>query len=283
MTPSHRLKLDRALELFRQLRVEIEAYLQSRPFTLDHTTRPATEAEVNTFAALPKQLPGRLRITRGRTGLIAHEARLVLREEPKLEKWSLQVSEVVQHLRSSLDNLVYSLATSASSCLIEKQARQLCFPICDDAKDWKDAEKKLRLLTRTVTTRIESYQPYLKQDGPNWSLRVLQYFNNLDKHRSLFMVGARPTSITIEGVQTLEDGYTPMTQTAIGAIGHGTVVALCLSPVQFPSFRVADSYTLEIALPNVPLPNRTEHMSVLTTLGIVGRDITAISEEVEKS
>lgn len=285
MKTSHRLKLGRALELFTILRNEIEAFSSSRPFSFSHAIRPATVDEVFRFAALPDQLPGRLRITPDRTDLIAHESRIVFRKPPPLEAWSLQVSEIVQHLRSALDNLTYSLAVRHSGRLSERVARDIHFPICDDQHKWGQAERKLSALHPDHRAQIEQLQPYHVdvQPSPNWGLHVLQFFNNLDKHRSIFMVGPKPTQFAIEGVQTVEEGWAPKTQVALGAIEEGTVVALCLSPVKFPDFKVSDSYCLDFVLPSVPFPKGKGDAPVVKVLSTVGHEVNTVIERLESS
>jgi len=75
-----------------------------------------------------------------------------------------------------------------------------------------------------------------------------------------------------------------MTQVAIGSIESGTTVALCLSPIAFPNFKVEDSYGIEIAIPDVPFPDgESRSVEATATIGTLGLHVSAVVAALEES
>jgi hypothetical protein len=104
---------------------------------------------------------------------------------PPIDDWVGAFADAVHNLRSALDNLVVALADEQG---IEdpKVRKQLAFPICVTAKDWKAGEKRIASLNEASRQAIEEVQP-LDSDlrdlgGKSNPLRVLSALDNLDKH-----------------------------------------------------------------------------------------------------
>jgi hypothetical protein len=117
--------------------------------------------------------------------------RLVLAPFPEpepFEQLGLDLGEYTHNLRSALDNLAFALARLQ----VDPPAKpnDISFPIFSDAHTFSEKRKKyLRQLPDNAAALIESIQPYNRQvpDGQKLSridpLLILQYFNNMDKHR----------------------------------------------------------------------------------------------------
>lgn len=106
--------------------------------------------------------------------------------------WGVVVGEVVHHLRSALDNVVWQLVLANDEIPGDKHE----FPIAKDSA-WfaKVAPRKLAGVSRDAFTAIEAAQPYNRSDGKPvtdhflWSVHQLDV---VDKHRLLHVVAAMP-------------------------------------------------------------------------------------------
>jgi len=166
-----RLKLSRANKHLRSLKQAIDRFLKSEPysFTIEHHPNPPTD--------MPRA-----------QALVAH-----IHKQPSND-WGVIVGDIIHNLRSTLDLLVSSLSSLPAR---SRTRRKLQFPICDSAKEFKEAIKGQRLydVCNAHRTLIRSYQPYrrCKIDNltvANDALGILRELNNADKHRSIQVVGA---------------------------------------------------------------------------------------------
>ncbi len=104
---------------------------------------------------------------------------------------SILAGEVVHHLRSCLDYIVWELAGSGSKA---QQAASLKFPILDrkpvEKEWWRRFERKITGVPPRPRQLIESLQPYHRPEailtGPlNHPLMVIHDLDRIDKHRQL--------------------------------------------------------------------------------------------------
>lgn len=113
---------------------------------------------------------------------------------------SLLASEVLHHLRASLDNLVVGLASlCADRPLNSLEERPISFPVYDNKVDFGSFQQRgLSLLDSEYVDllfRLQSINPEDDKDEDNmkWIRTALQdcaLYSNHDKHRRLTVVGA---------------------------------------------------------------------------------------------
>lgn len=109
--------------------------------------------------------------------------------------WGLATGEVLHHLRSSLDNLVWHVIT-ANGVVPDRRAE---FLIAHDEK-WfeRNAPVRLRGVPDEILTVIQRAQPYARPDDvplerhPFWCLNELDI---IDKHHLLHVAAVIPQSI----------------------------------------------------------------------------------------
>lgn len=105
--------------------------------------------------------------------------------------WSIRIGEVAHNLRSALDHLVWQLViltTGRPPALPTKNQ----FPIFDSKEGFnsRGVDQFLRCVRQDAVDLIRSEQPYFtgeKRDSPLWHLQEL---SNVDKHRTIHVVGA---------------------------------------------------------------------------------------------
>ena len=161
MLDSPRLKLSRAEEHFTNLKVEIEKFLVSRPYS---------------FIMQPDPQPPKF-VLCGK-----------IHRDPPIE-WSCLVGDFANNARSVLDYLVFQLSDLQPT---DDRRHRLYFPIFDSSDEY--ARKERRYLAGVKTeykNMIERYQPYQRRDEPKEDpLGLLRRINDGDKHRDINMVGA---------------------------------------------------------------------------------------------
>jgi hypothetical protein len=104
---------------------------------------------------------------------------------PPLE-FSVLAGEVVHHLRSSLDHLVYQLVLANGQQPTERHE----FPICASAQKFAEAisRGKIRGVSAAVQQRIETLQPHRCSPPHDSWLWVVHELDRIDKHRLLVVV-----------------------------------------------------------------------------------------------
>ena len=157
-----RLKIARAKEQFDSLHAEIVKFDKTNPYVLDCHVDPETGDETIKCAE-PPSFPRR---------------------------WGVIVSEIAQHLRSSLDYLVGVLIEEAGG----KPNGDTAFPISKTKTRYLRKNKrgvtyrdrKLRGVPGPLKARIDGFQPFKRGDLAHADmLLALSDFANRDKHRSL--------------------------------------------------------------------------------------------------
>lgn len=92
--------------------------------------------------------------------------------------------DVVQNLRSALDHLAYQLVLING----KKPTRDTAFPIHEDVAAYeRNKARKVKGMRPGAIKAIDRIKPYGGGDSFLWKLHEL---NNIDKHRTLFTVGA---------------------------------------------------------------------------------------------
>jgi hypothetical protein len=150
-----RLRLARADELLDIFYPAISAYIQRHPYTIPDELEREGEW---------------------------HVQRIFIQESPD-PAWSLLLSEVIHHLRSALDNLVWQLIRLNG----EEPTCRSQFPIYTKrAPSVERLDTMLGGVGDDHRTRIEDLQPHLGGDHPvRRALSELVQASNVDKHRFL--------------------------------------------------------------------------------------------------
>lgn len=104
----------------------------------------------------------------------------------------LRIGDCVHHLRATLDNLAYTIATENNAVLTSKERKAVTFPICTHSADWREnvVEKHvLDVLPMGAQAAIEGLQPYHRRPDPDrHSLAILRELSDMDKHRTIPVV-----------------------------------------------------------------------------------------------
>jgi hypothetical protein len=106
---------------------------------------------------------------------------------------SVMVGELAHDLRSCLDHLAWREAVEGLGREPTKdEGRGIGFPLARDESDFKSAEV-LRYVSHDARTALERSQPYNRSTSEEGaSLRVIHWYNRLDKHRTLHVATVRP-------------------------------------------------------------------------------------------
>lgn len=154
------MKLQRAEDLWGQLRQEHEQFINRNPYRVLREDDP----------------------DRGE-GYFLWRVKIV--EHPPYEKWASLVRECAHALRSALDHTAYALVNREG--LVNEFS---AFPILCDSTQWSSRKgKDLPDLPGEALTLIEQMQPYqLRDDYPTDPLRIVHRLDVIDKHRRLSLV-----------------------------------------------------------------------------------------------
>lgn len=112
---------------------------------------------------------------------------VIERIDPLPPAWALMVADFANSLKSSLDHVAWAVVERSGGSLTDKQARNVYFPICKTAVDFRNVAGRLPGCGRTDLARIRRYQPYRggKKLLPSHSLCVLDAIVNECKHRTI--------------------------------------------------------------------------------------------------
>lgn len=127
---------------------------------------------------------------------------------PPVDKWSLILGDAVHNVRSALDHLVWAHADADN--LTEGQQSLLSFPILKKRGEWK---KKATMLGEVanlppdMVERIAAVQPFQRPQGEveTDALVLLQYVDNMDKHRLPLEVLLHPQVVDASALVEYED------------------------------------------------------------------------------
>lgn len=108
----------------------------------------------------------------------------------------LVMGDCVQNLRAALDHLTWQLVLAAGNTPCDKTA----FPIFDSNLTLKGNPRNITIsggIAPRALEIIKSSQPYNRANGPkDHPLSILHDLSNIDKHRTVLLVGAFYSSIT---------------------------------------------------------------------------------------
>jgi hypothetical protein len=107
-------------------------------------------------------------------------------------RFGVLIGEICQHLRSSLDYVVWALS---SEDYRRSNENAIAFPVCLAEPTTKDEvrsyERKIKGIQLPDALRlIRQLQPYNAANPPCDPLAIIHEFNRIDKHRALLLVTA---------------------------------------------------------------------------------------------
>jgi hypothetical protein len=164
------------------------------------------------------------------------------------EWWAAGVGEVMYHLRSALDNLVWQLVLANG----HEPGNQNEFPIAEDPCWYeKRSGAKLRGVPDAARSVIENVQPY---KGPAEQLHahplwVIHNLNRIDKHHLLHVVAAYPSSGNFEVTPEMAAVEGGQMRLWYRPLEDGTEVRSFITPVPFHGeVPVGEVVTLNVVL-----------------------------------
>ncbi|HCK83672.1 MAG TPA: hypothetical protein DHW63_03890 [Hyphomonadaceae bacterium] len=225
---SWRAKLERAHELTRTLEVETQQFLQRDPAPWVGFGGHSLDLKEFVFMAASRGLPP------ARFGVIA--------------------GEVIHHLRSSLDHIVWQLAVKK----IGAPSPRLQFPIFTKQDGYNDALKRgaLRGIGPAALAVLENLQPFKQPTPADTILAVVQELNNIDKHRLLVVLS---TAAQIGNTIRIADGpwHFPGEKKMAGIVGMSPPATVALTAQGVRVFSIQFS---------APAPGIIAHASVEVNL-----------------
>lgn len=210
----------------------------------------------------------------------------VVREVPS--EISLIMSDCLHNLRSTLDNLIWQIASDRGARREVLDASS--YPICahrNDYRRWDEAGilredcglARIAGLDPTVQAIVETTQPFQSERPEEHPLRWLSLLSNRDKHRRLHV--AQAAAVGSEIVLKTELGDMPIgvrddagrlrspVQLTPGPLQEGAVVAqLTLPPVDF-EVPVDLSLVLDLVFADGPLVGRPLFASLCLILDFI--------------
>jgi hypothetical protein len=114
------------------------------------------------------------------------------RDRPVPVRFKVLSGEIIHHLRSCLDHVVWEFSDATSR---KKHFRQIEFPVFKDEpidkKKIASYEGKIQGITNPdARTLIGNLQPYKTSDPLDCPLLILHYMDIFDKHRELIIVAS---------------------------------------------------------------------------------------------
>ena len=117
---------------------------------------------------------------------------------------SMKLSAIVHHLRSTLDNIVYLIATSKAT-LGDKERRNLYFPIIEDIGKWANNPTRNLFKNRCenkyyqLLLHMQPFASNLAWDGCAANpLMLLHTYSNEDKHRQIKVTYLKVNNLDFE-------------------------------------------------------------------------------------
>jgi len=151
-----RLKIERAKKHINDLQIEINAFLNTKPYVISTKQNPQTRQLIYYISSV-KDVPSQVALIAG---------------------------DCLQNIRSALDHLAWQLVESNG----QKPTTSTCFPIHDDAAKYKSRYMgQVRGMSNAAINAINAIKPYKGGNDVLWKIHKL---NNVDKHRLLITVGS---------------------------------------------------------------------------------------------
>lgn len=102
-------------------------------------------------------------------------------------RFAVIAGEIVHHLRSSLDHLIYALVLKSGNTPTRKNQ----FPICSTRQHFDSCQKEaLKYVPHSARQLVIAVQPYTTPTPQNTVLYAIQEYDNQDKHNLLVVVTA---------------------------------------------------------------------------------------------
>jgi len=169
------------------------------------------------------------------------------------------ISDMVNGIRSSLDHMVYELATISGSDPDAPGVRTQ-FPIYEDRQKYvKGQGKDLKGLDERFTRIVDSKQPYQrgKVTAKRDPLAQVQWMSNLDKHRRpitrFVQMTPHPAPIRVIDIRTTPSGAFEEVEVPRGrALRDGEVLATFRNPTPFDTYMYPEA-SVEVAFGKVEL------------------------------
>ncbi|MFE6767470.1 hypothetical protein ACFVFD_00670 [Streptomyces fimicarius] len=186
---------------------------------------------------------------------LSWELRLRVAQPPPLAEWGFRFGEAINHLRSTLDNLVVAVARQ-SGTEDPARLRALMFPICDVPKDWRNRQKALSCLPEWCRDALEQLQP-LQRPAQGGSLeedllRILRDLDNTTKHHLQVKPELAPQSIhhapavEFETEEGAAASVPPDTQIVVAPFEDGAVLLRHRTKGRIESVKGNYSFTAQV-------------------------------------
>jgi len=194
------------------------------------------------------------------------------------EQFPLRISvlagEIIHHLRSTLDHLIWAGAHKVG--LSSDKLRRITFPICATPAKFKEAVKNGALsgVSDTLKNFIESLQPYRTPDPSTSIVQILHDLDIIEKHRLLVVVthAARMGQhLQILGELTSDVAIVPSVPPDpvpfFRAIENGVEVHwVNYETTTQPIWSIKNDFSIYVAFQNIGLHERLEAIPILWQL-----------------
>jgi len=154
-------KIDRSKQLKKELQEELNLFFTSQPYRINTKTAPISKRLIY-FVTKADKVP---------------------------EEISLITGDIIQNLRSALDQFAYQLYIK--SLWSGKNEHNVYFPIADSFEQYTIKTEGLAHKAKKI---IDTIKPYKEGNNTLWQIHKL---NNIDKHRLLVTVGSSFRSLDI--------------------------------------------------------------------------------------
>lgn len=160
-----RRKIERAKKHIQELRLELQAFFDTRPYVVGTKRSPETRQLIYYLIDV-RQTPAMIPVIAG---------------------------EVLQNFRSALDHLAYQLVLIGTGQ--PGPFPHVYFPIFDSAEKYEAGKmRQIRGMRQEAIDALDALKPY---GGGNEVLWRIHRLNNVDKHRLLITVGSAFTGLDI--------------------------------------------------------------------------------------
>lgn len=144
------------------------------------------------------------------------EFRMVVKQAPPIDEWSLILGDAVHNLRSAFDNLIWAIANLDGAT--PKSPGRVTFPTTVSQQEWEQRAKQLESVSLVFLERVRRLQPWADGlAGEESMLWLLHHFDIVDKHRGL--IAGRPyfRQLSIAG---LDLNFKPAETAGAAVVSH---------------------------------------------------------------
>lgn len=195
-----------------------------------------------------------------------------LHGDPLPLRISVLAGEIIHHLRSTLDYLVWAAANKDS--LSTEKIKRITFPVCQSPDKFKKAVKDGALSGIPIEFQnfIESLQPYHSADSKNSIIQILHDLDIVDKHRLLVVVThaarmgrvIRTVGELTSDVAIIVAHVPPDPVPFFRAIEDGVEVHwLAYETTTPPSWSIENDFSIHVAFQQIGTHERVEAIPIL--------------------